>query len=222
VAHARQAIDAVQFIRMFWIALAAQLSAPLPSNLSDWMTPEDVPVQLLKSEQQSLVGVHVIVEPSGAKRECQIGRSSGNQKLDSYTCYLIMKRARFTPARDIGGLPSIGVYSSIIGWWVGDGFPPKPSAGDVEITVSELPKGSKSPALVRLMFAVDANGRPSACASEATHGLKLWNDDNPLLVQIACDQLLKTYTARPASNSAGVPIPSVQDATVAFTIQPRR
>src|SRR5438094_701390 len=138
---------------MFWIALAAQLSAPLPSNLSAWMTPDDVPVQMLKSERQYLVGVRVIVDPSGAKRECQVGRSSGDQKLDSYTCYLIMKRARFAPARDIGGLPSIGVYSTIIGWWVGDGYPPKPSAGDLEIAVSGLPKGSKSPALVRLMFA---------------------------------------------------------------------
>jgi protein TonB len=43
---------------------------------------------------------------------CSIVRSTGNSALDSATCNIIRRRARFTPARDSNGNPTTDTYTS--------------------------------------------------------------------------------------------------------------
>jgi hypothetical protein len=52
---------------MLWIALAAQLSAPVPTNLTEWFVYDDFPAYLINREPGVLsVGVLVTVGPDGA------------------------------------------------------------------------------------------------------------------------------------------------------------
>ncbi|MCA1850626.1 MAG: hypothetical protein LC672_06175, partial [Acidobacteria bacterium] len=105
-----------------------------------------------------------------------------------------------------------GVFRVPVVWAIGS-YDGKKTSADVEVAVERLPKGIKSGATVRVMFAVDEQGRPSSCIEEPTPGI---SKKNLQLVPLACEQLLKFYTAVPAKNDAGVSVRSVQNALVSF------
>ena len=212
---------------MLWIALAAaaQLSAPVPLNLKEWFTFKDVPMWLVQKEGIWNVGVRLVVAPNGTLRICYAEKSSGIADLDKLTCELIEKRSRFQAARWTDGAPVTGIYSTTVTWSVStpyEGpvqFPlPRGANADFDISVEQLPAGLKSPALARVTFAVDPNGKMSSCTAEIGDNFVRAEND-PSLVPVACDQVLKNYRPIPLKNSAGTPIASVQDALVRFSTQ---
>lgn len=195
---------------MFWLAVAAQLSAPVPTN-KRLVTSADVPVELLHEDEIKLVQFRVTVTPQGKPQDCQVEVSSGDLKIDALTCALVKRRARFRAATDVDGKAAYGVYRAFITWWMSStrGTPPSVTTRDLEIMVKDLPRGIRSPAPVELMFAVDSNGHPSSCKGER-------ETDHPTLVKIGCDQLVKSFTAVPARTNVGNPVRSVQNAIVLF------
>lgn len=206
---------------MLWIALAAaaQLSAPVPKDLTKWFYADDVPDYLMaKGNGLWFVKVGIGISPDGALTGCQIEGSSGIPKLDAFTCRTILKRAKFVPARSIDGSPAFGVFRTSIKWSVADApwDDSKFSDPDVEVQVQNLPPAVKSPSLVRVMFAVDQAGTIGSCLAEPTKSFQ-HVDNVPALVPIACDQLAKSYKPVPAKDEGGNAIPSVQDALVRFT-----
>jgi hypothetical protein len=199
---------------MLWIALAASLSAPVPTNLGNWFSNDDFPGYLV--EQQPgiwLVGVAAMVGPDGAVANCSVESSSGVARLDQFTCKTVKERARFRPAVSVSGSPAVGVYRTYVGWDVtrAPATTSHVSNAVLNLSVQSLPNGIKSPAAVRVMFAVDQKGRISSCAAEPTQPFELV-DNNPALVSVACEQLTRTYQPKPAS-------PSVQDAVVRFSTE---
>jgi len=50
----------------------------------------------------------VTVDARGRASGCTVLRSSGSAALDETTCRLVLKRFRFTPARDAGGQATPG------------------------------------------------------------------------------------------------------------------
>jgi TonB family protein len=210
---------------MFWIALAAQFTAPIPTNLNKWFSPDDVPEYLLrKSNGVWLVGVRVTVTPDGLIQSCQIEASSGIPELNTYTCALLTRRAKFHPAQGDDGNPAFGVHRTYVLWAVSEGFSPpdlsKVSLPDLDLTVLTLPKGTKSPALARVMFKVDAEGRISSCAAEQFETLDRIKA-NPDLTSTACQQIVEKYQPIPAKDTTGKAVSSVQDATVRFSVTRR-
>jgi protein TonB len=202
---------------MLWVALAAQISAaqmsaPQPTNLDRWATADDVPLRMLPEGPSFVVGFRVAVDPTGRPQSCRLEKTSGLEDLDTYTCKLVMKRARFKAASDVNGAPMYGVYASYMKWWVGERPPPPPApfGGDLDLMVDSWPAGIKSPATIRIMFAVDAQGRPSACRSEKA-------DAAAPLVEIACDQILRRLKPVPAVDRGGAAVSSVQDAEIRFS-----
>ena len=206
---------------MFWIALAAevtasQLAAPQPTNLLQWATYEDVPMEIVPEGPNWTVGFRVIVDPNGKPLDCLVMRSSRIPELDRYACKLVTHRARFIPAKDLSGVPAFGVYESNLAFWVGEkGPPPKADyVGDLDLVASSLPPGTQSPVTVRINFAVDAEGRPSSCAEEKTAKIAPAE-----LVKLACERLQEIKFA-PVKDNRGIAVPSVQDAQVRFSLKP--
>jgi hypothetical protein len=204
---------------MLWITVAAasaQLSAPIPANLHSWATYSDVPMDIVPEGPQHLVGFRVTVDLAGKPQSCRVDLSSGIPRLDRYSCDLVMKRARFIPAKDAAGTPVYGVYESNLTWWVGDvGPPPRaPFGGDLDLLVNSLPAGTQSPIGVRIMFAVDAQGKTSSCTQEGEPGK---TQAPPELAQLACTQALQQLKIIPATDVRGTPVPSIQDAEVRFS-----
>lgn len=181
-------------------------------------TADDVPIDLVGEGKARVVGVRVTVDPDGTTRNCEAETSSGVPKLDAYTCVIILKRAHFRPAIGASGSPEIGVYRKQVTWAVdSDSLPIIP---DIDLTVSRLPAGVKDPTSVDLMFEVDESGHPSSCAAEQPAPVPHPGSASEL-VGVACDQLLKTYIAKPAMDRQGRPAPSLQDAVVRFSTKPR-
>src|SRR5688572_17890665 len=98
---------------MFLIALAATLSAPAPH--ASWFNREDTPVGWLRGAVVT-VDLAITVAPDGRVQECSIEGSSGNGKIDQYTCALTLKRAQFRPAQSAEGYAAYGVFRMFVTW----------------------------------------------------------------------------------------------------------
>jgi hypothetical protein len=85
----------------------------------------------------------------------------------------------------------------------------------VEIFVDRLPAGVKKRAEVRLLIAVDANGKVASCA-EGPRSKRERKKSFPQLVPLACHQM-RSYTAVPAKDASGKAVRSVQNAFVEFS-----
>lgn len=194
--------------------MIAQLTAAQPTYPS-WFSHDDVPLALIPEGVARRVAVRAVVRPDGTLQRCEIEATSGAPKVDAYTCGLIRKRARYSPARWNDGSPTFGVVRLSVIWLVGDARPPMDVPDDLGIAVNQLPKGLRSPTSVRAIFAADEQGRPSSCIAEpATAGAQ---KSDPALVTLACAQLIAAYRAIPVSDDNGQPVRSVQNASVGFS-----
>jgi hypothetical protein len=203
---------------MIWIALAAQLSAPQPLNPSRWWSSAEMPTSVKYDGVTRKVLTRTTLKPDGSIMRCDVEGPSGDPKADLLTCAIIVKRGKFQPARDVDGNPVYGVYRETVIWAVvgpADAADDAPIA-DLQLTVSKLPKGVKSPATVRLMFVVDQSGQISNCVAEPTPDIP---SANRQLAGLACQQLIKSYTATPAKDAQSTGVLSVQDAAVVFAVQ---
>lgn len=156
------------------------------------------------------MGFRITVEPDGKIRDCVIEVSSGMKKLDAYTCKLATQRAKLRPGRLRDGSVVHGVYRSAMNWWVGDDYPRQTrQLADLYLTVSQLPLNLRSPTAVRLMSAVDEQGRVYDCVAE--------DEKSPAeLTKIACEQAKRGYVAEPVKKAGGVAVKSTQSVIVSF------
>ncbi|HZU50466.1 MAG TPA: energy transducer TonB [Sphingomicrobium sp.] len=220
----RHVINPVQLIApMLWIALAAaaQLSAPEPINLKKWFSFEDVPSYLMQMGTGIWnVGIRVNVASDGAVQNCEVESGSGIPKLDKLTCMIVTVRAKFRPAHFADGSPAHGAYRTSVNWLVQDapGELIERSKPDLDITVRQLPRAFGKSSLVRVMFAVDANGNASSCTGEPGDNFEQAKNE-PALVPLACEQFMNSYKPTVARDTAGNAVPSVQDGLVRFTVK---
>jgi hypothetical protein len=188
---------------MFLLFLAAQLVAAHPTNLKPLLTADDTPVTLITPDKVQTVAMALTVGPDGKVRRCSVEATSGNPKLDSYTCDITARRAKFSPS------PTYVIWRTHVDWWVGDGHAPKSTYSDLALTVTALPAGLPSPVVVKLLFAVDHSGHVSHCRPES--------ENEPVsLVSTACEQLAKILRPRSARSESGNLVDSEQNATVMF------
>jgi hypothetical protein len=193
---------------MLLIALAAQMVAPVGPNPASLVRNYDLPIGEFNDGAVRTVSFRLTVRPDGSVQGCEIEIPSGKEKLDRLTCKLLRHRARYKGARGPDGEPAYAVVRNTLTWAVNPvGAYQTPL--DAELRVSALPKGQRSPVAVRLIMAVDPEGRPSRCIAGE-------GKPHPSLVRLACDQLLQSYKASPARNDAGETVASVQEARVAF------
>jgi TonB family protein len=78
----------------------------------------DYPSVALQKELEGTSGFSVIVGPDGRVSDCVITSSSGYSELDLATCTNVQRRARFEPALDASGRPTIGKYANRVRWQI--------------------------------------------------------------------------------------------------------
>jgi TonB family protein len=86
------------------------------ANLGSLISNDDYPAEALRHEEQGVVGFRLTVGTNGMVTACQITSTSGSSALDSTTCRILTERARFSPARDARGRPTIDYVSARIVW----------------------------------------------------------------------------------------------------------
>ncbi|MGN6498020.1 MAG: energy transducer TonB [Tsuneonella sp.] len=85
-------------------------------NPGAWANTNDYPSRSLREEKEGVTRFTVQVSADGRVSSCSVTGSSGTPELDSTTCSLITRRARFKPAMDGNGNPTTGTWSSAVRW----------------------------------------------------------------------------------------------------------
>jgi periplasmic protein TonB len=103
---------------------AAQYAAsrPIPrGNLSSWLDVEAVPPAMLKKlkKKKIITRFTLSVGVDGRVTGCtHDGRKKLEKEFGELTCRQLIRRARFSPAKDAQGSPVIGSYSNVATWEV--------------------------------------------------------------------------------------------------------
>lgn len=77
---------------------------------------EDYPASALANREEGRAAFTLDVLANGRVGGCRITRSTGSSALDHATCAILVRRARFTPARDSSGNPVAGTASGSLEW----------------------------------------------------------------------------------------------------------
>jgi hypothetical protein len=204
---------------MIWIALAAQLSLPVP-DVRVFFSYEDMPAYVVREGVNRFVSTRTTIRPDGTPQDCTEERGSGDAKLDALTCLIILKRAKVQPAKWVDGSATYAVVRVPVTWSVGG--PPSESEiqkaypPDLDITINRLPSGAHNRTRLDLMIAVNEVGRVVGCGDAPK---AKWDHTKafPDLVPLACQQMATQFTAIPAKDPAGKQVRSVQTASVVFS-----
>lgn len=191
------------------LTLVALAVAAEPINPGDWLKNSDFPTVALRGGDRGAVFFALTVSPAGKVEHCEIMDSSGSNLLDARTCSLLKARGRFRPARDDEGKPVTGVFRSLANWVMPGVTNKRPSRIDLDVELSRLPPGMKSPVELTVSFLVDTEGRISSCRAERSKAAET-------LGEIACSQVHAQIKPEPARDAQGIPVRSVQCAVVAF------
>lgn len=183
-------------------AAAGSYVQPQPIDRENWTLGVHPPESWL-NESTMPVGSSLTVGLDGAVQACTTSRTSGAPQLDQFTCDLLKKRARFNPARAPDGTPIYGVFRVWSVWtnWL----TVERDAYDFQVVSDELASRLKAPERIDIAYLVDAAGNLVSCWDEN-------HDDVAAFVGAACKGLPSRMISA-VKNEAGVPIPSVQDAT---------
>ena len=83
-----------------------------------WVNADDYPPELIKRNVQGTVGFTLAVNDEGHVDSCVVTQSSGSLELDNRTCELLLRRARFFPAVDVGKRVVASQFISSVKWAV--------------------------------------------------------------------------------------------------------
>ncbi|MEO6199311.1 MAG: hypothetical protein ABIO68_05180 [Sphingomicrobium sp.] len=204
---------------MILIALAAQLAAPTPQKFTSWFSPDDMPGYVERGVISRRSLLRWTIQPDSAVQSCDVTQGSGDSRVDSFSCELVLKRGHYNPARWTDGTPVHGVVEFPINWYVGDNQPQLDPQLIPQFTVDNLPRGSKSPAFIFTALAVSDKGAIIACGAGPTQ--YPGRSDPEILVKIACTALVESYHPVIVKDINGLPVRSVQTRSVEFVKAPR-
>lgn len=96
---------------------AANGAGPVPlGDINTWFPPESYPAQARARGEAGRTAFALDIDAQGRVTNCSILESSGSELLDSTTCSQAILNGRFHPARDAGGKPVAGRWSSAMRW----------------------------------------------------------------------------------------------------------
>jgi hypothetical protein len=211
---------------MFWIILAAQISMPVAlgvpiPDVRAVFSSDDMPAYVQIAGVTRFVFTRTTVRADGTPQDCTAETASGDPKLDAYTCAIIVKRARFEPAKWVDGSPAYAILRVPVIWAIGgapaEGQVEKAYPPDIALTVNRLPRGAGKRAELALMLAVDETGRVVSCDQWLPASKHFHAKTFPELLPLACQQMTRAFTAQPAKDASGKPVRSVQSASVVFS-----
>ncbi len=94
------------------VSQAARATGSLPGLFST----DDYPQRALSNGEQGTTAVSLTIGSNGRVSGCNVTSSSGSSSLDSTTCSILTRRARFTPAKDQSGQPISDSTTARIRW----------------------------------------------------------------------------------------------------------
>jgi len=106
-------------------ALEAAAPVAVPARavqyLQNYVGMGDYPREAVRRHQQGRIFFEMTIGPDGRPVSCRILVSSGAPSLDEATCRIMRSRARFVPARDAAGLPTVDRIRHSLTWSLPEG-----------------------------------------------------------------------------------------------------
>lgn len=202
---------------MMSIILAGTAVAPaMPIEPAGWFSSKEHPKTALRVAERGHMAYTIDVAPDGSAIRCETQETTD---LDRKVCELLMKRARFLPAKDDQGRPAFGVYEGVASFLLPGKNSRRPDRSKLAVVIDQLPAGVASPAYARVAFLVDSAGAISQCASTPGERRRFLQTVEAL-GPAACDKLATDYRPEPARDVAGEPVASVQSVMVRFELRP--
>lgn len=94
--------------------------AKLQGDPTTFYSADDYPPEAQRRGEQGRAVARLTVDRTGAVVRCAITSSSGSPRLDQATCRIALKKARYTPARDILGAPTAATTTLPVRWVLPD------------------------------------------------------------------------------------------------------
>lgn len=95
---------------LLFLAQAAAVPPSPPPPPRPIFTNADYPPEAVRNRWEGTVVADLTISVEGVPTACRIVKSSGHKVLDDATCDLIIRRARFVPAKDSGGNPKSDTF----------------------------------------------------------------------------------------------------------------
>ena len=87
-------------------------SARARGDVRTLFSTDDYPASAVSAGAEGSAQAQLTIGPDGRVVGCSLIRSTGNGSLDSATCNILRRRAKFTPARDSSGNPTTDTYTT--------------------------------------------------------------------------------------------------------------
>lgn len=192
--------------------LATSMSKlPEPIGQQRWMTNADYPESPRQRGEQGALRFRLTIDESGKPNKCEISKSSGSIAIDNLTCALMMRRAKFKPARDAKGAVIPSIYSQTTTFQIMGEAPAVETLADMGFIVRTLPRKAKR-ALLTLRVIVREDGKLDTCEIETSSGL-------PTVDAIACETVDARGSLYVAHLADGKAVRTMQGITVAFVAE---
>jgi TonB family protein len=92
------------------------VAARAVANLASFFNSDDYPEEAVRKGLGGTTGFALLIDEEGKVADCMVVLSSGQAGLDTQSCAVIRRRARFTPARGVDGKPTKDRVTSRISW----------------------------------------------------------------------------------------------------------
>lgn len=162
-------------------------TAPEPAGR--WgVSVDDYPAEALRSGLQGTTRFDIAVNEAGKATGCTIVKSSGHAVLDQQACTVLMRRAKFKPARDDAGNPVAGSWRHLVVW-----------------TPSNSPAAAANPAFAGYGITVsfDGSGAVSGCKAVALSAIsKVTPEQADKCRSIGTAEVFSTFLDRPTKGLA--------------------
>jgi protein TonB len=88
----------------------------LSGSLQGLIRNDDYPQQAIDNDEQGTTVVTLTIGANGRVSNCSVSSSSGSRSLDSATCSILTRRARYEPAQDSNGNPVSATVTGRVTW----------------------------------------------------------------------------------------------------------
>ncbi|HEX5237018.1 MAG TPA: energy transducer TonB [Sphingomicrobium sp.] len=89
-----------------------QSAAPAQGDVRTLFSGDDYPPSAQSAGAEGTAQAQLTIGSDGRVTGCNLIRSTGNSALDSATCSILRRRAKFVPARDSNGNPTSDTYTT--------------------------------------------------------------------------------------------------------------
>jgi TonB family protein len=107
-------------LRKYWNVGASEANLSTRARpkrpIREYFSDSDYPSQALRQSDSGVSRIMMMVDETGALKDCMVEQTSGVATLDAMTCAVLQERAKFEPALDQAGKPARSVLTTQVNW----------------------------------------------------------------------------------------------------------